>query len=247
MGNKSGFILINKPSGPTSHGIINRLRRITGIRKIGHAGTLDPFASGLLICAVGREATKEISKFVKLDKKYIAIMQLGAVSDTQDRTGIIKNAPPEADPASIFSKLREKCKKQNDNVKFKIEINNIKNVLIEFIGRQMQVPPMFSAKKINGKKLYELARKGVEIEREPAGIEIFDIKMIAYDWPRLEIEAHVSSGTYIRSLAHDIGKKLGCGAYLEELERTEIGKYKLRNAVVTEELDARNWHSHLFS
>ncbi|MBU1179749.1 tRNA pseudouridine(55) synthase TruB [Patescibacteria group bacterium] len=224
MDTKSGFLLINKPAGPTSHDVIDEMRRITGVRKIGHAGTLDPFASGLLIVAVGREATREIAKFVKLDKTYIAELRLDAVSDTFDKTGNIKE----------------------QDTRNKIQIEKIKKILEAFEGKQTQVPPMFSAKKVGGKKLYELARKGEIVEREPVEINIEYIKILDYKWPYLEIESRVSSGTYIRALAHDIGQALGCGAYLEELERTEIGEYKLEQAIAIDRISKNDWHSHLF-
>ena len=216
---KSGFMLINKPSGPTSHDIIDKLRRITGIKKIGHAGTLDPFARGLLIVAVGREATREINKFVKLDKVYAAKLKLGVISNTHDNTGNIQ---------------------KTENRKQKTE-NQILTNLNRFKGKQKQVPPMFSAKKIKGKKLYQLARQGKTIEREAVDIEIFDIKLLDYKWPVLKIKAHVSSGTYIRALARDIGQALGCGALLDRLERTAIGKHKLTQAVKLSDLNSKNW------
>ena len=210
----SGFLLVNKPSGPTSHDIIDKLRAITGIKKIGHAGTLDPFASGLLIVGVGREATREISQFVKLDKTYKTRLKLGYVSNTYDRDGEIKAKSA-------------KCKTQSNSVKLKA----IKEVLKHFTGAQEQIPPMFSAKKIKGKKLYELARKGISIKRKPHKIHIFYIKLLKYKWPHTDLEIKCSSGTYIRTLGHDIGKKLGTGAYVEELTRTAIGKFLLKNAV----------------
>ncbi|MBU4421421.1 tRNA pseudouridine(55) synthase TruB [Patescibacteria group bacterium] len=224
MSINNGFLLIDKPSGPTSHDIIDELRRITGVRKIGHAGTLDPFASGLLIVAVGREATRDISKFVKLDKTYIAKLKLGATSNTFDRTGDI----------------------QLLITNYKLQIEDIKKVLQKFEGKQKQIPPMFSAKKIGGKKLYELARKGEIVEREPVLINIEHIKLLEYKWPYLKIETRVSSGTYIRALAHDIGQTLGCGAYLEELERTEIGGYELKQAITLDKINEHNWYSLLF-
>jgi tRNA pseudouridine55 synthase len=224
---QSGFYLINKPAGPTSHDIVDQLRRITGVRKIGHAGTLDPFASGLLIVAIGREATRNSSNFVKMDKTYIAKLRLGATSDTYDRTGTIKIM----------------------NEKLRITNEEIEKTLKKFTGRQMQTPPMYSAKKVDGKKLYELARQGVEIERQPVEINVYDIEILdsitppspsylkrGNDATYLTIEVRVSSGTYIRSLAHDIGQALGCGAYLEELTRTSIGKYDLRNSATPDEL-----------
>jgi tRNA pseudouridine55 synthase len=206
---KSGFLLINKPVGPTSHDIINKLRKITGIKKIGHAGTLDPFASGLLICAVGREATREIDKFVKQKKEYVATVHLGAVTDSYDRTGkIIK----EYDGEFIGEDV-------------------IKKAVLGFIGEQLQTPPMFSAKKINGKKMYELARAGKEVERQPCAINIFTTEILSYAWPILKIKIKCSSGTYIRTIAYDLGERLGCGAYLKELERTKIGEYNVEDAI----------------
>lgn len=227
---KSGFLLINKPSGPTSHDIIDQLRRVTGIKKIGHAGTLDPFASGLLIVAVGREATREIGKFVKLDKEYIAMLYLGATTDTYDRTG---------------KQLEVRSKK------LEVKINRVEEVLEKFIGKQEQVPPMFSAKKVGGKKLYKLARQGIEVERKPAPIEIYDIKILKYKWPLLKMKVLCSSGTYIRSLAHDIGKELDCGAYAQELERIAISGLRIDKAISAATLDQRNWvkfiYPHLFN
>ena len=222
---QSGFILINKPSsfteatedksGPTSHDVIDQLRKITGIKQIGHAGTLDPFASGLLLVGIG-EATKLLRHYVGLDKKYEAMLRLGATSDTQDKTG----------------KIQETRYKQDTITKLKIQ-----QVIKSFIGKQKQVPPMYSAKKIGGKKLYELARKGQNIKREAVDIEIYDIKIVLPKFRNseipnyLKISCHVSSGTYIRTLAHDIGQALGCGAYLEELKRTAIGDFKLADAI----------------
>jgi len=218
-----GYININKPAGPTSHDIVDHLRRITGIKKIGHAGTLDPFARGVLILGINREATKNIGKFVKLDKEYIAQIYLGAISDTYDRTGKI---------------IKRKCGELNSE--------NIKNTLQSFVGKQKQIPPMYSAKKIKGKKLYELARQGKEIKREPEDIEIHSIKALSFSRPVLEIKVECSGGTYIRSLAHDIGEELGCGAYLKELTRTAIGNYKIIDSVPLSGLNSDNWQSFLF-
>ena len=220
----SGFILINKPKGPTSHDIVDKLRKITKIRKIGHAGTLDPLASGLMILAIGRKATKRISQFVKLDKEYIAKIKLGADTDTYDQEGkIIKEY----------------------NVK-DLEKKQIKKVLKKFKGQQEQLPPMYSAKKIKGKKLYELARKGEDIERKPSKIEIYKIKLLSYNYPDLEIKIHCSSGTYIRSLAYDIGQELKSGAYLQELKRTKINKFKLKKAINLQDIAFDNYQQFLF-
>jgi tRNA pseudouridine55 synthase len=215
---KSGFLYINKPTDWTSHDVVAHLRRVTGEKKIGHAGTLDPFATGLLIIGVGREATRELDKFLKQDKEYFAELHLGAVSDTYDLTGEIKKSdasPPTED--------------------------DVKNILKKFLGEQEQIPPMYSAKKIAGKKLYELARKGKEIEREPNKIIIHELNLLNYDWPKLKIRVKCSSGTYIRSLAHDIGQKLNAGAYLEKLERTKIGAHELKDAVDLKKINQNNW------
>jgi len=220
----TGFLLINKASGPTSHDVVNSLRRVTGIRKIGHAGTLDPLASGLLICAIGRAATKQIDLFVKQSKIYEAEAILGSVSDTYDSQGIIVQ----------------------NNVET-IDENDVKKVLSKFIGQQNQIPPMYSAKKVQGKKLYELARQGIEIERQPCVITISSIELLHYQWPSLKIRIACSTGTYIRSLVHDIGRELGTGAYMSALVRTSIGKFKLADAIELQNITSKNWSQFLLS
>jgi tRNA pseudouridine55 synthase len=223
----TGFLLVNKPAGPTSHDIVARVRNITGEKRVGHAGTLDPFATGLLIVGVGREATREFSKLVGADKRYRAVLRLGATSDTDDRTGAIKN--------------------QQLTTKFQRE--DIEKILKRFTGKIEQVPPMYSAKKINGKKFYELAREGKTIERQPSQVEIFSIEPVEYSLLNtpysLTLDIHCSSGTYIRALARDIGEALGCGAYLGELERTAIGTFKLEGAVEIDDLTKENIETHL--
>ena len=219
-----GFLLLNKPSGPTSHDIVDKLRKITGIKKIGHAGTLDPFASGLLILAISRSATKQINKFVKLDKEYVARLHLGAETDSYDRTGEIKEYQHNEENMANLSKK-------------KISSKEVRIVLESFLGPQKQIPPMFSAKKVKGQKLYKLARKGIEVKREASDINVYKIKLLELSWPFLEIKVSVSSGTYVRSLALDIGRKLKTGAYLEELQRTKIGEYDIKNALELENLD----------
>jgi tRNA pseudouridine55 synthase len=220
---EGGFILINKPSGITSHDVVDKLREITGIRKIGHAGTLDPFARGLLILGIGREFTKKLSIFQKKDKEYIATLRLGAESDTFDRDGKI---------------LERKVEKIPDR-------EQIEKVLKSFLGEIEQIPPVFSAKKIGGKKLYELARKGIKVELKPQRVKIYEISILEYKFPYLKIKVKCSSGTYIRSLANDIGKKLGCGAYVEELIRTKIGEFSIENAIDLSKLTSKNWKNFL--
>jgi len=220
----SGFILIDKPPGITSHDVVDRVRRVTGIRKVGHGGTLDPFATGLLIVGVGREATRELGNIIGKDKEYEATMILGAVSDTQDRDGKIEKTG-----GALPTEER------------------LRTVMTGFTGALKQVPPMYSAKKIGGKKLYELARAGLEIEREPVEITIRALELMAFDLPAASFRVRCSSGTYVRTLAHDIGQTLGCGAYLDELRRTVIGEWRVEDAVKLEKLDEENWMGKLRS
>lgn len=220
----SGFLLVNKEEGPTSHDIINKLRRITNIKKVGHAGTLDPFAKGLLIVAIGRKATRKINTFVKLNKEYRATLLLGVETDSYDKTG------------NIVKEYEGKA----------IEEKKIKRAIKIIKRKKEQMPPMYSAKKIGGKKLYELARKNIEIERKPQKIKIFSIKIEEYEWPILKLKIKCSSGTYIRTIAKDMGDLLGCGAHLKELERTKIGKYNIKKAIKVKDLNSEDWINRLF-
>jgi tRNA pseudouridine55 synthase len=215
---KCGFLLINKPSGPTSHDVIAKLRHLTGIRKIGHAGTLDPLASGLLICAVGRQATKQIDKFVKQNKTYEAEGTLGAVSDTYDSQGIITAVSQE-----------------------KIGQEELIKSLNKFVGTQDQTPPMYSAKKVAGKKLYELARQGIEIERKACCITISRLELTAFEYPKFKIIIDCSTGTYVRSLIYDIGQDLRVGSFMSALKRTTIGNFNLSQATELSSLTPENW------
>ena len=209
------FILIDKPKGMTSHDVVDGLRTITGERRIGHAGTLDPNASGLLILGIGRNSTKKLSRFLKLDKEYDAEIFLGEERDTDDILGNSKFKS---------QKLKE------------IEKSRIENVLKRFVGEQMQIPPAFSAIKIGGKKAYDMARKGIKLELKQRKIVIYKIKLIDYKFPILKIRTKVSSGTYIRSLARDLGRDLGCGAFLLNLRRRGVGKYKIGKAIPLSDL-----------
>ncbi len=222
--NKHGFVLINKPIGPSSHDIVNALRKIITERKIGHAGTLDPLAEGLLIIAIGRQATKKINEYTLLDKTYIAEIKLGEETDTYDREGKI-------------------VKKYNIE---KINKKDLKKAIKKFIGQQKQIPPMYSAKKIKGKKLYDLARQDIIIDRESSLIEIKKLKLLKYKWPIVKIKINCSSGTYIRSLAYDLGLELFCGAHLFSLKRTKIGKYKLKNAYNLDKITKDNYYKRYF-
>ena len=203
-----GFYIIDKPSGWTSHDIVAKMRGILKERKIGHLGTLDPLATGVLVVAVGRDATKQIQNFMKLDKEYVVEMELGKVSDTYDSEG--KVAATGFNLASLDKKT-------------------VQVALESFWGTSMQMPPAFSAKKINGKKAYELARAGKPVELKP--VEVFmqghDIEV---ELPFVRFTLTVSSGTYVRSLVHDLGQKLGCGAIMTALRRTRVGEWKLEDA-----------------
>lgn len=209
----TGFLLIDKPMDWTSHDVVGYLRKITGEKRIGHAGTLDPFATGLLIVAIGRQYTKRLDEFKNLDKEYVTTIHLGAVSDTQDRTGVVQNFK------DTNTKIQE------------IDTKQIETVLQSFVGAQEQIPPMYSAKKVDGKRLHALARAGKEVERKPSQILIHSLDLLSYEGQLLTVNCHVSTGTYIRTLAHDIGAALGVGAYCEELRRTKIGSYNVENAI----------------
>ena len=221
----SGFLLINKPIGPSSHMVINVLRKKTGIKKIGHAGTLDPFASGLMICGVGREATKRLGDFIKLDKEYEAEIILGAESDTFDCKGVIKER-----------KIKERP-----------SLGDVKKSLDKFTGQYKQYPPRYSAKKIAGKKMYELARKNIDFVIEPKLINVYSLELLEYSWPRLKIKTKVSSGTYIRSLAFDLGAFLGVGAYVDKLVRLSIVGAPLKKSLELDDIDQANWPKKLKS
>jgi tRNA pseudouridine55 synthase len=220
---EAGFLFLKKPAGITSHDVVAKLREISGVPKIGHSGTLDPFAEGLLILGVGRQFTKKLSLFQKKDKEYLAKIKLGFVSNTFDRTGQIKEI----------------------TIKKKPSLEEVLEVLKSFETEFEQTPPLFSAKKIKGKKLYELARKGLKIKPKPQKVKIYRIELLNYQFPYLTIRVRCSAGTYIRSLANDIGEKLKCGAYLEELLREKIGELSLKDAVSLSELNEKNWKSFL--
>jgi tRNA pseudouridine55 synthase len=219
--NHSGLLLVNKSAGSTSFHIVSLLRRLTGIEKIGHAGTLDPFATGVMVMLVGREYTRRSDEFLSSDKEYIATLQLGISTDTFDIEGQITSR------SEKIPTLRE----------IELAIN-------AFQGEISQIPPMYSAKKIGGKKLYDLARKGIVIERQPVKVNV-EIKLIRYSYPWLEFAVNCSKGTYIRSLGHDLGQFLGCYAHLFELSRTRSGPFRLEECITQEFLKNKdfNWAS----
>lgn len=232
----SGCLIIDKPEGPTSHDIVSQIRKL--IRHaaqprdrrrrfyVGHAGTLDPFATGVLIVALG-SATRLLEYTHDLPKTYLATITLGATSDTDDRTGKI----------TAFSPLRRGRArvKRGEGVASR---EQILQVLQTFLGPIEQIPPAYSAVKVKGKKLYEYARKGIgeSVLRKPRPVIIHSIKLLAYDYPNLELEITCGGGTYIRALARDIGEALGTGAYVQELRRTAIGPFDLSRAIALDKL-----------
>lgn len=206
-----GTILIDKPAGMTSFGVVARIRRVltqqAGKRvKVGHTGTLDPFATGLMILVIGKEC-KNASHYSKLDKVYEATIRLGRTSTTGDPEGEIIAV---SDTVPTLERVRE--------------------ALTGFTGEISQRPPIFSAIKINGQRAYKLARDGQEVEIPLRTVTVYDLELVDYIYPELKIRAHVSSGTYIRSLAVDIGAALGTGAYCTELRRTQIAEWTLDEA-----------------
>ncbi len=211
-----GLLLIDKPAGWTSHDVVAKLRGILKIRRIGHAGTLDPFATGLLILGIGN-TTKKLAELVGLDKEYEATIRLGATSDTFDVEGVITPAPLPASPPGG---------------------EEVERALDQFRGGYGQLAPLHSAKKVGGKKLYDLARAGKATEemRPKKFVKVYRLQITDYRWPDLKIHVRCSSGTYIRSLADDIGRALGVGGYCLELRRTKIGEYDVRDALPIEGL-----------
>lgn len=210
----NGILLIRKPQGITSHDVVLKARRYLHTSKIGHTGTLDPMADGLMLLTVGT-ATKILPYIAGHDKEYVASMKLGIKTDTGDITGKIIEE----------HKMRE------------ISEDEIRAALNSFLGVTLQTPPMYSAKKVNGKKLYELARKNVEIEREPVEILITDIELLKYEGDNISFRVSCSSGTYVRSLCEDIGTRLGTVATMTSLTRTKIDIFDVADAFTLENLE----------
>jgi len=204
-----GIYAVYKPKGPTSHKIINQLRRKTGVKKIGHAGTLDPLASGVLVVGIGREATKKLASIVKKEKEYLAKIRLGMTSTTDDEEG-------------------EKTKVKVSRIP---TFKEIQKAVAKFEGEILQTPPIYSAVKINGQKAYKLARKGQKPKLEPRKVLIKEIKILEYEWPYLKLRIVTGPGVYIRALARDLGQLLKTGGYLAELERTRVGDFTKEDAI----------------
>lgn len=210
-----GILLVDKPRGITSHDVVAKMRRIFHIKKVGHAGTLDPMATGLLLILIGK-ATKASQYLMSMDKQYTGTIRLGQITDSQDADGEM------LEERNVPKLLKEK-------------------VLAEmktFIGDQYQTPPMFSAKKINGQKLYKLARQGKTVEREPRVIHISSFELIDFALPELSFLVGTSKGAYVRTIAHDLGERFGCGGHLNKLRRTAVGQFRVEKSTTIESLEA---------
>jgi len=211
----NGLLIVNKPSGMTSHDVVNTVRRITKVRRVGHTGTLDPLATGVLVLMIG-PATR-LARFIGERKKaYRAVVRLGEATTTYDAEGDV-----------------------TERHAVNVTVEAIEVALDQFRGTLEQQPPMYSAIKVRGKKLYQLARQGKEIERAPRPITIYQLDMADWTPPDLMLEVACSAGTYIRSLAHDLGQVLGCGAHLRALTRTAVGDFRLDQSYTLETL--RTW------
>lgn len=213
-----GIYGVWKPKGPTSYKIISQIRKLTGIRRVGHAGTLDPLAEGVLVVAVGREYTKKIEKHKEDEKEYFATIKLGANSTTDDEEG-----EKEILKVSQIPKLEEVQKATKD-----------------FIGEIQQAAPKYSAVKIWGKEAYKRARKGEDFPLPPRNVEVKSIEVLKYKWPIVELKVTTGPGVYIRSLARDLGEKLKTGGYLAGLVRTRVGEYNSENSVRVEDFPLKS-------
>jgi tRNA pseudouridine55 synthase len=222
----SGVLVIDKPVGLTSHDVVQIIRRGSGIRRAGHTGTLDPRASGVLVVLLGPAV--RLSEFVSAtDKRYQATIHLGSSTDTYDSEGIVTNTTPAED----------------------VTEEQFSIILQTFLGEMEQIPPPYSAIKIKGRKAYEMAREGEEVELQPRIVHVFSLDVVEWDPPEVVIDVHCSSGTYVRSLANDLGKALGTGAHLVGLRRTKSGRFTLRDAIplrrMQEAFENGSWYRYL--
>lgn len=222
----SGVLVIDKPIGLTSHDVVQIIRRGTGIRRAGHTGTLDPRASGVLVVLIGPAV--RLSEYVSAsDKRYQATIRLGKTTDTFDSEGVVMNS-------SVVGDITE---------------DQFHEILQNFVGEIEQVPPPYSAVKVKGRKAYEMARKGEEVKLEPRMIQVYSLDVLEWALPEIVIDVYCSSGTYVRSLANDLGTALGTGAHLIGLRRTKSGRFTLRDAVLLRRLkeafDAGDWYKFL--
>ncbi|KGM97725.1 tRNA pseudouridine synthase B [Clostridium novyi A str. 4552] len=218
-----GILNVYKPIGITSFDVVRQIKKITGIKRIGHTGTLDPLACGVLPICIGK-GTKVVDYLMKDFKVYDATLKLGIVTDTYDREG-----------------------KELSSNEVNVSLNEIKDTINSFLGDSFQIPPMYSALKVNGKRLYELAREGKEIEREARPITIYDINILNIKIPYVKFTVKCSKGTYIRSLCYDIGNNLKCGATMWELERVQSGVFTKENSIALDKLTTDNINNHIIS
>ncbi len=218
----TGLLILNKPTGLTSHDVVAHVRRITQTRQVGHAGTLDPMATGVLVVCLGK-ATRISEYLLGHDKRYRAKIRLGVETNTYDADGAVTAT----------------CKVNVDRA-------DVENALQRFVGKIQQVPPMYSAIKRQGQKMYELARQGIEVVREARSVVVYSIELLDFQTPDVTIEVTCSAGTYIRSIAHDLGAASGTGAHLIELTRTASGPFTLDQALELEQLEEQ-WPAHLRS
>jgi tRNA pseudouridine55 synthase len=222
----SGVLVVDKPVGLTSHDVVQIVRKGTNIRRAGHTGTLDPRASGVLVVLIGPAV--RLSEYVSAsDKRYQAVLRLGAATDTYDADGRIVSTSP-------VDRIKE---------------GDFEEALSSFVGEIEQVPPPYSAVKVKGRKAYEMAREGEEVDLAPRRINVYSLELLEWAPPEAVIDVYCSSGTYVRSLAHDLGEKLGCGAHLIGLRRTKSGRFTLRDAVplrkLREAFEDGNWYQYL--
>lgn len=213
-GSFEGVLLIDKPSGMTSHDVVDRVRHKLKMKRIGHAGTLDPAATGLMILLVGK-ATKLSQHLMGLDKTYEGTIEFGRSTTTQDREG---------------ETIEERPVPQ-------ISREDMETAMRAFVGDQYQTPPMFSAKKQGGVALYKLARKGKTVEREPRLVHVARFVLDRWETPEMDFTLACSKGTYVRTIAHDLGEKVGCGAYLKELRRTDIENFRIEDSIELESFE----------
>lgn len=211
------ILAIWKPKGPTSHDVVDAVRRITDERRVGHAGTLDPMAEGVLVIGIGREATKRLATIVGHEKEYVATIRLGATSDTDDAGGMVSESV----------------------VQGPVNQEDVERVLPLFIGRIKQVPPAYSAVKIKGTPAHRRVRRGEEVQLAPRIVTVHSIDLLRYEWPQLELRVVCGPGTYIRALARDIGERLGVGGHLTALTRTRVGTSTEAIAMTIEQLRER--------
>jgi tRNA pseudouridine55 synthase len=210
------LLVVDKPAGWTSFDVVARVRRLASVRKVGHAGTLDPFATGVLLLLLGK-MTRQQDRLMAGEKEYLLTARLGRTADSHDVTGKLTGTSTLAG----------------------VEQQSIEAALEQFRGVIQQVPPMHSALKVNGQRLYKLAHKGKSIERKPRQVEINRLQLRSWQPPRLELEVTCGKGTYIRSLVRDLGRALGCGAFVETLVRTRVGEYRIADALTLDELEQK--------